>query len=141
MPVRVIFVLCSWDVLANPDIEGFSYLVNFPFQPVSAQPTSVKAEIPTLVLDYTVCESHPSEPKPSVQPTSLDLSSLFQSGSVRHVFATSGPKARPVQFDVNGRSGRRAICVLYGDAMRYDVLDLDAGIEDEEEDEAGGVEG
>lgn len=38
--------------------------------------------------------------------------------------------------DVNGRKGRRAICVLYGDAMRYEVLDLDAAMgEDEEEDE------
>lgn len=41
-----------------------------------------------------------------------------------------------MHVDVNGRKGRRAICVLYGDAMRYEVLDLDAAMgEDEEEDE------
>lgn len=60
---------------------------------------------------------------------------------VKHVFATSGPKANPVRFDVNGRKGRRAICVLYGDAMRYDVLDLDSGIEGEEDGEDDEVEG
>lgn len=52
---------------------------------------------------------------------------------VKHVFASTGPKANPVGFDANGRKGRRAICILYGDAMRYDVLDLDAGVEDEED--------
>lgn len=41
-----------------------------------------------------------------------------------------------MHVDVNGRKGRRAICVLYGDFMRYEVLDLDAAMgEDEEEDE------
>lgn len=43
-----------------------------------------------------------------------------------------------MHVDVNGRKGRRAICVLYGDSMRYEVLDLDAAMgedEDEEEDE------
>lgn len=88
--------------------------------------------MPTLVLDYTACDPHPSEPKPSAQPTTLDIQSLSEAGLIKHVFATSGPKARPVHFDVNGRKGRRAICVLYGDAMRYDVLDLDAGLESEE---------
>lgn len=36
---------------------------------------------------------------------------------------------------MNGRKGRRAICVLYGDGMRYDVLDLDAAFEAEEEEQ------
>lgn len=66
----------------------------------------------------------------------LDLSSLIHSGVVRHTFAVSGPKAKPVHLDVNGRKGRRAVCVLYGDGMRYDVLDLDAAMENEEEVEA-----
>jgi anaphase-promoting complex subunit 4 len=54
---------------------------------------------------------------------------------VRHLFATSGLKAKPIRIDVNGRKGRRAVCVLYGDAMRYDVLDLDAAMDDEEDEE------
>lgn len=52
---------------------------------------------------------------------------------MKHVFAAHGPKARPIHVDVNGHKGRRAICVLYGDSMRYEVLDLDAAIEEEEE--------
>lgn len=38
-------------------------------------------------------------------------------------------------LDVNGRRGRRAVCVLYGDGMRYDVLDLDVAVEEWEEEE------
>lgn len=48
------------------------------------------------------------------------------------MFAAHGPKARPIHVDVNGRKGRRAVCVLYGDSMRYEVLDLDAAMEEEE---------
>jgi anaphase-promoting complex subunit 4 len=53
---------------------------------------------------------------------------------LKHVFASAGPKAKPVYVDVNGRKGRRAVCALYADAMRYEVLDLDAAIEEEEVD-------
>jgi anaphase-promoting complex subunit 4 len=56
---------------------------------------------------------------------------------LKHVFASTGPKAKPIYVDVNGRKGRRAVCVLYGDAMRYEVLDLDAAIDEEEVDEDG----
>lgn len=38
---------------------------------------------------------------------------------------------------MNGRKGRRAVCVLYGDAVRYDVLDLDDAMEGDEEDGDG----
>lgn len=122
-------------LILTTHVEGHSYLLNFPFQPASALLTSEKADPPPLILDYTDCDTHPSSSRPSVQPTSLDLTSLSQTGIIRHVFATSGPKMRPVQLDVNGRKGRRAVCVLYGDAMRYDVLDLDAAMLNEEDEE------
>lgn len=128
-------------LILTTHVEGHSYLLNFPFQPASALLTSEKSDPPPLILDYTGCDTHPSRPKPSVQTTSLDLPpSLSQTGILRHVFATSGPKAKPVRIDVNGRKGRRAVCVLYGDAMRYDVLDLDAAMvnEDDEEGEEQG---
>lgn len=89
------------------------------------------------MVDYTPCDPHPTAPKPNVQATQIDLASLAEAGAIRHAFATWGPKAKPLRVDVNGRKGRRAICVLYGDAMRYDVLDLDAAIEHEEEDMEG----
>lgn len=88
-------------------------------------------------------EATPSSPKPSVLATKLDLSDSSPHAEVlKHVFASTGPKAKPVYVDVNGRKGRRAVCALYGDAMRYEVLDLDAAIDEEEVDEEGdgGVE-
>lgn len=115
--------------------QGPSYLINLPFQPLSAQSSSTKPDQPSSVLEYVECDPHPSDTKPCVSATLLDVSALSEAGMVRHVFATSGLKAKPVRVDVNGRKGRRAVCVLYGDAMRYDVLDLDAAMEDEEEDD------
>lgn len=118
-------------LITDPYTEGASYLLNFPFQPASAQQVE-KTDSPSLVIEYTDCEANPTNRKPTAQTMQLDLSSLIQSGVVRHAFAVSGPKAKPVHMDVNGRKGRRAVCVLYGDGMRYDVLDLDAAMENEE---------
>lgn len=66
---------------------------------------------------------------------------ILSSGSshaefIKHVFAWSGPKSKPMRIEVNGRKGRRAICVVYGDGMRYEVIDMDAE-EAEEEGEEG----
>jgi anaphase-promoting complex subunit 4 len=73
----------------------------------------------------------------------MDLVSLDSShlSLIKHTFATSGAKARPVRMDVNGRAGRRAICVVYHDGLRYEVLDMDAEMaeEDDEEDEGEGT--
>ncbi|KAJ5948177.1 Anaphase-promoting complex subunit 4 [Penicillium verhagenii] len=117
---------------------GPSYLLNLPFQPPSANCSSTKPDQSSSVLEYTQCDPHPSSSKPSIPATLLNVSALCEAGMVRHVFATSGLKAKPVSVDVNGRRGRRAVCVLYGDSSRYDVLDLDAAIEGEEEE---GLEG
>ena len=43
---------------------------------------------------------------------------------VRHVFA-SGAGTRPAKMEVNGRKGRRVICVLDETGMGYTVFDLD----------------
>ncbi|KAJ5126704.1 hypothetical protein N7448_007483 [Penicillium atrosanguineum] len=123
------------------DGKGSSYLLNFPFQPASAQQTLEKASAPALVPEYTNCETKPTNPKPSAPATSLDVSSLIETGVIRHAFTVSGSKTKPVHLDVNGRKSRRAVCVLYGDGMRYDVLDLDAAMENEEEDEEEDEEG
>lgn len=32
----------------------------------------------------------------------------------------------PLRIDVNGRRGRRAVCVLYSDRQWYSVLDMDS---------------
>lgn len=126
--------------LLTPCTEGSSYLLNFPFQPASAQQASEKADPSSFVVEYTDCEAIPTNTKPTVQAMPLDLESLIQTGVVRHAFAVSGPKAKPVHLDVNGRKDRRAVCVLYADGMRYDVLDLDAAMDNEEYDEDEEVE-
>jgi len=106
------------------------YLLNFSFQP-----TPERTDSPSLELDYIECDASPASSTPAIPPTSLELSTLMETGVIRHVFAPTGPKSKPLWLDVNGRKGRRAVCVLYGDGMKYDVLDLDGTIEEEEGDE------
>ena len=103
-----------------------------PFQPISArQHDADEPSTPNLI--YTESTSIAS-PKPAVPITYLDLSAGYPwEGVLKHMFAAHGPKAKPIHVDVNGRKGRRAVCVLYGDSMRYEVLDLDAAIEEQEE--------
>lgn len=129
------------DSVTDPMAEGSSYLLNVPFQPASAHPPSEKTDSLPLVSGYINYGPRPTSPTPTVQARPLDLQSLLELGAVRHVFAESGPKARPIRLDVNGRKDRRAVCVLYGDGMRYDVLDLDAAMENEEDEENEEVEG
>ncbi|KAJ5488290.1 Anaphase-promoting complex subunit 4 [Penicillium expansum] len=118
--------------LKDPPISSTS-----PSSPPSTQSQNETTDPSPLLLDYIECNSTPSAPKPTISATTLDLSPESPHASVLiHLFPLHGPKARPVHVDVNGRKGRRAICVLYGDAMRYEVLDLDAAMgDDDEEDE------
>lgn len=55
---------------------------------------------------------------------------------MKHSFAAAGAGRgnRPVRVDVNGRRGRRAVCAVYGDGMRYEVFDMDAEVVDEDDD-------
>ncbi|KAL3481983.1 anaphase-promoting complex component Cut20/Apc4 [Aspergillus californicus] len=106
--------------------EGLSYILQIPTQD---EPVNQHPESPTFLIDY-------QDPVADVPTTDVDISSSTShfTALIKHRFA---PKARPVKIDVNGRQGRRAICVLYGEGLRYEVLDLDAemGVEDEEADE------
>lgn len=88
-------------------------------------------------VDYHDSLQEPTSPDPVTSATVVDLMSPDSSfaGLIKHTFIGAKAKAKPIRVDVNGRRGRRAICVLYGDAMRYEVLDLDAEMEDEEEEE------
>lgn len=125
-------------VLLYADSEA-SYLLNLPFQPASVLDLSEEVEPLAVPLNYIDNNPQPTTVKPAVQPTPLDIASLLgDTDIIIHTFAPSGPKSNPLHIDVNGRQGRRAICVLYGDAMRYEVLDLDAKLEEEEFDEEEG---
>ena len=50
---------------------------------------------------------------------------------LRHSFP-EGPTWTPERMEINGRKGRRAICVLAQDALRYRVFDLDSTSNDED---------
>ncbi|KAJ6160499.1 Anaphase-promoting complex subunit 4 [Penicillium chermesinum] len=113
-------------------------LLDIPFQPILAPKQPNVAPAPA-VLDFTTIDSPRPSSQPSIQPTCLSAEALSKHGMVRHEFAVSGSKSRPVRLNFYGRKGRKAVCVLYGDAMRYEVLDLDAATSSEDdEDEAEG---
>lgn len=127
---------------ADIQIEGTSHLLNIPFQPgLVHQEDTEELSVPNLI--YTANDTTPTSPQPTAPLTDLNFADEYPWESIKHVFAAHGHKAKPVHVDVNGRKGRRAVCVLYGDSMRYEVLDLDAAIEEEEvevEDEEQGEE-
>lgn len=121
--------------------EGSIYLLNLPFQPTTAKSSGV-ANRPSSDMDldmevdveYEPCKAKPStsaQPCPTV--VSLDVLSPdgAHAGLIKHSF--TGSRGRPIRVDVNGRAGRRAVCVLYADGMRYEVFDLDAAVDDDGE--------
>ncbi|KAG2420972.1 hypothetical protein HFD88_000587 [Aspergillus terreus] len=111
-----------------------SHLLNFKLTPTTGAELDelAAANEPTipLLVEFTDIESRPGETSPALEPMTVDV---FSWGLMKHVFPASGAKARPLRVDVNGRRGRRAICVLYGDCMRYEVLDLDVELDEEGE--------
>ncbi|OAX78547.1 hypothetical protein ACJ72_07142, partial [Emergomyces africanus] len=58
---------------------------------------------------------------------------------VRHTFPQQGGM-EPIELQVNGRKGRRVVCVLYADGLRYSVFDIDS-LANREDGEEGDREG
>ncbi|PLB37356.1 putative anaphase-promoting complex component Cut20/Apc4 [Aspergillus candidus] len=107
--------------------KGSSYLLNLPFQPTSSDGVGPSA------VTYTDCDTTATTAIPPPTPVDMSVSSTVAGGAgIKHRFAGGGVKAKPARIDVNGRQGRRAICVVYGDGLRYEVLDLDAEVEEDE---------
>ena len=61
----------------------------------------------------------------------LDYNSSDPVWQERHVFDLSSGAKAPSELEVNGRKGRRAVCVLEDD-IKFTVFDLDSGQPDEE---------
>jgi anaphase-promoting complex subunit 4 len=59
----------------------------------------------------------------------------------RHFFPASEVGFIPERLEVNGRKGRRVVCVLGRDRLHYKVFDLDGEEEGEEGEEGGEGEG
>ncbi|GLA18469.1 hypothetical protein AnigIFM62618_006117 [Aspergillus niger] len=119
--------------------KGTFYLLSLPFQPATTiRPGTLTESMALCPVEYHDSLQEPTSPDPVTSATTaVDLMSPDSSfaGLIKHTFIGTKVKAKPIRVDVNGRRGRRAICVLYGDAMRYEVLDLDAELEDEDEEE------
>lgn len=49
---------------------------------------------------------------------------------VRHTFPPDAKRV-PLKMEVNGRKGRRVICILYEDRLHYSVFDLDSDARDD----------
>lgn len=95
-----------------------TYLINFPYR---HNPNAEFSPLRGIV-------ERPSDNSRVHRVAKLDLNqhpSFF-----KHKFA-SGPE--PVGLEVNGRKGRRVVCVLYGDKSRYSVFDLDTAAVDEDD--------
>lgn len=60
----------------------------------------------------------------------LDPSAAGAAHFVQHTFPV-GPTWVPERIEINGRKGRRAVCVLARDRLRYRVYDLDSLTPDE----------
>ncbi|KAL4809251.1 anaphase-promoting complex, cyclosome, subunit 4-domain-containing protein [Aspergillus unguis] len=106
--------------------EGSSYLLQIPFQSLPSDHTLDSDE---FVLSYHGIKEYTSDKATDVEIRSPDPA---VAELIKHQFP---PKARPLRVDVNGRKGRRAVCVLYAGALRYEVLDLDAAMGDDDEEE------
>jgi len=65
----------------------------------------------------------------------IDLSDAEQCRSCTWHEFPAGVSWVPERLEVNGRKGRRAICVLAQDSVHYRIYDLDSssGVEDAEE--------
>ena len=129
---------------ANSTPEGPSYLLNFPFQPPSTLCSGTDTKPPSdLQLEYENCSASNNGGGGDSGPTKILPLDILSSPDaphatlVKHSFAAAGAGRgnRPVRVDVNGRRGRRAVCAVYGDGMRYEVFDMDAEVVDEEEDD------
>ncbi|KAE8350137.1 anaphase-promoting complex component Cut20/Apc4 [Aspergillus coremiiformis] len=118
--------------------QGSSYLLNFPFQPASPSETPGSVDSARFIHfeDY---DCGVTSPTPLATAVTLDFFTPESESIqwIKHAFTVPGPKLKPTRIYVNGRHDRRAICVLYGDGLRYEVLDLDAEMEDGEEEEEG----
>ncbi|KAL2871873.1 putative anaphase-promoting complex component Cut20/Apc4 [Aspergillus lucknowensis] len=111
--------------------NGSSYLLHIPFQPPVRQVYRTGDPRNPFAIKMREVDGEP------IIRTDVDITSSEPRivALIKHRFPE---KARPVKIDVNGREGRRAICVLYAEGLRYEVLDMDAQMEEDEEGEGEG---
>ncbi|PGH35384.1 anaphase-promoting complex subunit 4 [[Emmonsia] crescens] len=119
--------LISFPYIPNPDASFHPNYIRLSND--SSETSATSASMPFMPS---------SAPVPAEQVTHLHLADPERHADfVRHTFPQQGGM-EPVELQVNGRKGRRVVCVLYADGLRYSVFDMDSsgsGEEEEEEEE------
>lgn len=114
---------------------GNVHLLSFPYIPNTDTP--FHPNYIRLGDDGSETSATSDSVTPPVQVTLLHLANGEQDAEfVRHTFPQQ-EGMEPVELEVNGRKGRRVVCVLYADGLRYSVFDMDSSGVAEEEEEAG----
>ncbi|OJD22627.1 hypothetical protein ACJ73_06023 [Blastomyces percursus] len=116
--------------------EENTYLISFPYTTNSnatIHPNYVRVDEDGPGISATSDSVVPAE-----QLTHLDLANPEHHAEfVRHTFIQQ-EGMEPVELQVNGRKGRRVVCVLYADGLRYTVFDIDSSEGGEEEEDGDG---
>ncbi len=100
-----------------------SRLLCFPYGGAPADPQ----RMPWVPLSENV--SRVRKPRAHDSVAGLNLSDLSLLATyTRHTFPRGGT-SQPERLEVNGRKGRRVVCVLDQDKLRYRVFDLDSSAE------------
>ncbi|EEQ89710.2 hypothetical protein RJZ56_004714 [Blastomyces dermatitidis] len=119
--------------------SGNTHLTSFPYTPNSNaifHPNYIRVGEDGSGISATLDSVVPAE-----QVTHLDIANPEQHAEfVRHTFLQQ-EGMEPAEMQVNGRKGRRAVCVLYADGLRYTVFDIDSSEGREEEEEDGDGDG
>ena len=97
-----------------------SYLMNIRYRPSDDDESITFTDIANKDNDHL---NHP----PGANSFDLKQSSHL----LRHSFP-KGPTWTPERMEINGRKGRRAVCVLAQDNLHYRIYDLDSATSDDE---------
>ncbi len=115
-------ILLCWQYDANQDIVAAdsSRLLCFPYGGTLADPN----RLPYVSLPENVGKNFKQHAHNLMACLDVsDVSSLAP--YTRHIFSREDP-GQPEKLEVNGRKGRRVVCVLDHDGLRYRVFDLDS---------------
>ncbi|EEH15946.1 hypothetical protein PABG_06033 [Paracoccidioides brasiliensis Pb03] len=119
--------------------DGNTHLVSFPYLPNpdglfhpnyirlsdSPEASATSSTLPSGIAEDDITHLYLADPQQHAD-------------FVKHTFTGQG-NMEPVEFQVNGRKGRRVVCVLYADRLRYSVFDMDSS-EDGQVDEENSEE-
>ena len=105
-----------------------SKILSVPYNPSSGSPACLKYQA-WHQEGMDMVGQDPFAHAPSISLSEDEVTSTY----ARHTFPADSFK--PARMEINGRKGRRVICVLSKDGLRYKIFDLGSGILEESSDE------